>query len=112
MPVVGLPTASGSANGDAALGAGLHVEGIVAGAGGDQQLQVGEGFDHLAREGGALPHADHDGKSLQGLDDGVRPAERRIEDLDFDVFGDCRPVGHFHRNVLVVVQNGGPNHAH
>ena len=55
--------AAGAADGNAALGRRLDVEGIVAGAGGDQQLQVGQRLDHLAREGGALAHADDDGES-------------------------------------------------
>ena len=56
----------------------------------------------------ALAHADDDGKALQRLDRLVRAGEGLIEDLDLDVLGDRRPVGEFHRHVLVVVENGCP----
>ena len=110
MPVVGEPTLPVPQTVDAALGRGLQVEGIVAGAGGDQELEVRQRLDHGAREGGALAHADDDGEALQRLDGLVAAGEGLVEDLDFDVFGDGRPVGKRQRHILVVVEDGGPDH--
>ena len=104
--------AAGAADRNAALGRRLDVEGIVAGAGGDQELQVGQRLDHLAREGGALAHADDDGEALQRLDRRVGASERLVEHGDVDVFGDRRPVGKFQRDVLIIVEDGCLDHTH
>ena len=52
MPAVGRPSDAGAADRDAALGCGRHVDGRVARAAGDEQLEIGQGVDHvLARNG-------------------------------------------------------------
>src|SRR6185503_9839235 len=107
----GAADGAGPANRNTAFGAGFDVEGIVPGSGRDQQLQVGQGLDDLAGEGGPLAHADYDSETLQGLDRLILAAEWLVEDLDVDVFGDRRPVGETHRNVLVIIQNCSPNHS-
>ena len=111
MPVVGTAHDAGAADGNAALAARFDIERVIAGAGGDQELQVGEGFDNLAREGGAFAHADDDREALQGLDRFVLAGEGFVEHLDLDVLGDPRPVGECQRHILVIVENSGPNHA-
>jgi hypothetical protein len=108
----GAADAAGAADRDAALGAGLQVDGGVAGAGGDQEFQVGQAFDDLAGERGALAHHLDDGEALQGLDDRIVIAQGRAEDLDVDVLGDRGPIGKREGNVLIVVENGGANHTH
>ena len=87
MPVVGLPTAPVPLTVTPRSVGRLDVEGIVLGAGGDQELQVGQGLDDPARKRRALAHADHDGKALQGLDRLGLAGEGLVEDLDLDVLG-------------------------
>ncbi len=60
MPEVGLPNERRAADRDAARLRGLGVDRGVAHAGGDQELEVGQRLDHLARKAGALAHGDDD----------------------------------------------------
>ena len=98
--------AAGAADDDAALGAGLHVDRGVVGAGGDEELELRHAVDHLAGKAGALAHHHDDVEILEVADGvGVAAADRLGEHLDLDVLGDLRPVGELERHVLVVVED-------
>ena len=73
------------------------------GAGGDQQSQVREAFEHLGREPGAFAHRDEHVEARQGRDDRVAPGEGLGE--DGDLAGQAGPVGQFRGDALVVVED-------
>ena len=100
---------AGAADRDAAGLRCLGVDRGIAHAGGDQELQVGQGVDDLLREAGALAHGDDDLEALQRRDDLVRAAEMLVEDLEFDIALDLRPVGDLEHDVLIVVENCAAN---
>src|SRR4051795_4934448 len=64
---------AGAADGDAELPRGADVDGDVARAGGDQQPQVRQPLEDVAREGRALAHGDDDVERLQPGDERVLP---------------------------------------
>ncbi len=109
MPEVGLPNDAGAADRDAALLGRLGVDRGIAHAGGDEEFQVGQRLDHLARKAGALAHGDDDLKTLERGDDLVGPAEMLIEDFEVDVALDLRPVGDLEHHVLIIVENCAAN---
>ena len=94
-----------AADHDAARLRRLNVDRGVAHAGGDQQLEVGQRLDHLARKTGALAHGDDDRKLLERRDDVSRPAEMLVENLDVHIAFDFRPIGDFMVHILIVVEN-------
>ena len=94
-----------SANDHAALFRGSEIDGGIAHAGGNQKPQIGQPLDHGAREGGPLAHRANDAEALQGRNDRVGRTERLIENLNIDVVGDFRPIGHRKRDILVIVKD-------
>ena len=77
--------------------------------GGDQELQVGQGIDDPLREAGSFAHGNDDLEALQRRNDLVRAAEMFVEDLEFDIALDLRPVGDLENDVLVIVENCAAN---
>jgi hypothetical protein len=69
------------------------------------KLQIGQPLDHGAREGGPLAHRANDAEALQSRNDRVGRTERLIENLNIDVVGDFRPIGHRERDILVIVKD-------
>ena len=53
----------------------------------------------------AFAHYHDDLKILQALGDRIFVSQMVVEHCDFDVARQRRPVGHFHRNVLIIVEN-------
>ena len=100
---------AGAADHDAARLRRLGVDRGVAHAGGDQELEIGQRLDHLARKAGALAHGDDDLEVLERRDDLIGPAEMLVEDLDIDVALDLGPVGDLEHDVLIVVENCAAN---
>jgi hypothetical protein len=101
---------AGTADGDAALGGRGDVDGDVARAGGDQQLQVRQPLEHAAREGGALAHRDDDVEGLQAPDQRVLIPDVVGELHHLDRLRHPGPVGVRRGDVLVVVQDGDAMH--
>src|SRR4029077_2718243 len=100
-----------AADGYAALGAGLDVERVVPGSGGDEELEFGKRLDDLAWKRGAFAHPNNNREALKCFDRLVLIRERLFKDLNLDVFGDSGPIGKCHCHVFIVVENSCPNHA-
>src|SRR6202048_2154615 len=78
-----------AAHHDAALPRGRNIDGSIARAGRDQELEMRQLLDHRAGKARALPHGADDLKPLQRLDDPVLGSEMRVENLDVEVA--CAP---------------------
>ena len=89
---------------------GLQVDGGVALARGDQQLEVGELVEQRALEGRALAHdADHlEGGERAG--GGFHIGQALVEDDDAVGLLELRPVGDAEGHVLIVVEDGNGDH--
>src|SRR3954469_12486376 len=101
---------AGAADGDAQLGGGFDVDRLVPHAGGDEQLEVGQPFEDLAPEGGALAHRDDDVEDLEAGHEGVRVGDVVVELDHLDLLRDLRPVAVVGGDALVVVQDGDAMH--
>jgi hypothetical protein len=100
---VGVGAAGRAADDDALLGAGLHVDGVVAHAGGDQQAQVRQGADPLRGERRALAHGDnHVVGFKRGLD--LFFGNEVIEDLHLGVTAQRGPIRIALGYVVVIVE--------
>src|SRR6185295_8319395 len=94
-----------SANDHVMFFCGVEIDGSIAHAGGDEKFQFRQPLDHGAREGGPLAHGANDAEALQGCDHVVDRTERLVENLNVDVVGHFRPIGHRERDILVIVKD-------
>ena len=100
-----LDIASGRADIDSVLLGSGEVDRGVERSGGRNHLEVGQTINNVARQRCSLPHdADHVVRQ-QPVDHGVGIGEVVVEDRDVGSGSDRRPVGHTHRDVLVIVEN-------
>ena len=82
------------------------VDGRIAHARRDDQLQVRQRIDDVGAEQRAFAHqADHC-TIFKRRDDLVRPAESLVIDAELDVALDTGPIGHRFGHVLIVVEDG------
>ena len=98
-----------AADHDAARLRRLGIDRGIAHAGGDQELEVGQGLDHLLGEAGPLAHGDDDVEALERRDHFVGSAEMFIEDFNVHVAFDRRPVGDLEDDILIIVENCAAN---
>ena len=81
-----IAVAAGAADDDAALGRRLDVDRVVRGAGGDEELEVGQRLDHVAAEAACARAWRRRCESPAGRGGPRRRAlERLVEHLDLDV---------------------------
>ena len=101
----GIAEARRAADDDTLRFGSFEIDRGIAHAGGDQKFEIGQGFDHGTRKGGALAHGADNGIVFERRYDLVRGAKMLIERLDLDVACDSRPISHLQRDVLVIVKN-------
>ena len=81
----GIAEARRAANDDTLRFGSFEIDRGIAHAGGDQKFEIGQGFDHGPRKGGALAHGADNGIVFERRYDLVRGAKVFIERLDLDV---------------------------
>lgn len=107
----GLDGAYGRADIDTALLGGRDVDRGVERSGGRDHLEIRKTLDDGAGQRRAFPHdADHV-IGRQPVDDCIRIGEVVVIHRDVGSGGNPRPVGHTHRDLLVVVEDRDLHHA-
>ena len=99
-----------AADDDAALPRRADVDRQVAHPAGQQQFELRQLLELGARERRALPHRADDLEPAEGARDRVLPADTGVEDLDLDLAGQDRPIGHAERAALIVVDDRATFH--
>ena len=104
----GFGVAGSSAHGDLVFSGCLEVDGGVAHAAGDQQLQPRQAPQQCGRKGSAFPHDDHDVERGQSFGHRVLVVQVVGEHRQLHLVAQLRPVGELTYGVLVVVDHCAP----
>jgi len=111
MAAVGLPKAAGAADGDAALGAGLQVDGGVARASRDEKASGPAGPRSPCGKRRALAHHVTTAKPCSALMTALSSPSGALKTLISTSLATA-DQWRVQRDVLVVVEDGGLQHAH
>ena len=101
----GFGAAQGTADDDAVLRRRRHIDGTVAHARGDQQFQVRQFFEQDAGKGRPLPHGGQDFKWRQAFGHCAQVSQIVIENSDFHISWQARPIRQLQRYPLIVIQD-------